>query len=32
MESNQDKEVSPAKEPDEQIIIGKKYPFFALQG
>ena len=28
METNQDEEVPPAKEPNEQIIIAKKYPFF----
>ena len=31
METNQDEEVPPAKEPDEEIIIGKKYPFFPLR-
>ena len=33
METNQEEEAPPAKEPDKEIIIGKKYPFlFPLQG
>ena len=31
METNQDEEAPPAKEPDEEIIIGKKYHFFHLR-